>query len=419
MRITDILLSRYLRRLYRREMRLSISSVSQPQPEAGKTYLLYIHVPFCESLCPFCPFHRVLLDHDQAQRYFEALRREIHYWHENGFKFNDVYVGGGTPTVLPTELARLLDLIQQLFQVSTISVETNPNHLREPVLRPLQEAGVRRLSVGVQSLDDQLLKEIGRYEQYGSSNQILECLQATQSLFDTFNVDMIFNFPHQTSDSLRRDLRLLKNLQIDQISYYPLMPTLTTVGGMFSQTRVMTFDRERAMYEIIRDTLTPEYKPGSAWCFARRPAAIDEYLVDHDEYLGIGSGSFSYVNGAFYASTFSIDRYLDLAGHGSSGISGYRPLGLKEQIQYDFLIKLFGLRMSKHGMRKKYGEIYRRFLWKERLVFKLLGALTETEQDYHVSPKGMYFWILMMREFFMGVNNFREQMRAASPSEYT
>jgi len=360
-----------------------------------------------------------MLDHELAKRYFQALHREIHFWHENGFRFNDVYVGGGTPTVLPKELAKLLELIQNLFQVSTISVETNPNHLHESVLGSLQEAGVRRLSVGVQSLDDEILKEIGRYAPYGSSEQILERLQATQNRFDTFNVDMIFNFPHQTSDSLKRDLELLKNLQVDQISYYPLMPSLTTAGNTSEQMGVMTFERERAMYQMIQDSLMPEYQPGTAWCFARRPAAIDEYIVDHDEYLGIGSGSFSYVNGAFYASTFSINRYIDLVGRGLSPITGYRPLGLKEQIKYHFLIKLFGLRMSNHGMQKKYGEKYRRILWKERLVFKLLGALTETEQDYQVTKKGLYFWVLMMREFFMGVNNFREQMRAGSRSEYT
>jgi coproporphyrinogen III oxidase-like Fe-S oxidoreductase len=393
-------------------MRLHPSDGLQPQPKTGSRYLLYIHVPFCESLCPFCPFHRVVLDHDRARRYFGALRREIVSYRDAGFDFADVYVGGGTPTVMPEEVAETLNLIRRSFQVSTISIETNPNHLRTEILDLLLEAGVNRVSVGVQSLEAGLLKEMGRYAPYGSPAEILERLQAASGRFDTLNVDMIFNFPHQTMASLTRDLRQLKEIQVDQISYYPIMPASAAQRVISPQMGAVTFDRERAMYRTIQDILMPEYSPGTAWCFSRLPAAIDEYIVDHDEYLGIGSGSFSYLNGAIYASTMSIDRYIDLAGHGASAIEACRSLGLKEQLQYDFLMKLFGLSMDKEAMREKYGEAYRRLLQKELLMFKALGALRETQRDYRLTREGMYYWVLMMREFFTGVNGFRAQMRA-------
>ena len=417
MQFLDFLLSRYLRRAYNKHMRLHPSAGTLPQPGSAKRYLLYIHVPFCESLCPFCPFHRVVLNRERARAYFEALQREIRFYHAAGFDFSDVYVGGGTPTVMPEALVPTLDLVRQLFQVSTISVETNPNHLREDLLDSLREVGVNRLSVGVQSLEDKLLKEMERYEPYGSSETILERLQDARGRFDTLNVDMIFNFPHQTTASLMNDLQVLKTAQIDQISYYPIMPASSGQRIISTQMGAVSFDRERAMYRAIQDVLMPEYQPGTAWCFSRLPAAIDEYIVNHDEYLGVGSGSFSYLNGTIYASTISIDRYVNLAGRDVSTMTACRNLGLKKQLQYDFLMRLFGLHMEKEAMREKYGEAYRRLLRKEFLLFKSLGALEETEKEYRLTRDGMYYWVLMMREFFTGVNNFRAQMRAGTREE--
>jgi coproporphyrinogen III oxidase-like Fe-S oxidoreductase len=354
---------------------------------------------------------------EQAQRYFSALRKEIHLYHAAGYEFGDVYVGGGTPTVLPEELAETLALVQRLFGVSQVSVETNPNHLRQPVLDILRDAGVNRLSVGVQSFNDSLLKEMERFQPYGSSEKILEGLQLAQGQFDTFNVDMIFNFPHQTMDSLGQDIEYLKNLQVDQISYYPLMPATTTERAMSRHIGRVEFKHERQMYYTILDSLLPDYQPGSAWCFSRHPATIDEYIIDHDEYLGIGSGSLSYLDGNIYSSSFSITRYLDMVESGRSALTACRPLSVHEQAQYDFLVKLFGLRMNKAAMQQKYGPDFARLIRKELLLFKMLGALQEDAVEYRLSRNGMYYWVLMMREFFIGVNNFRAQMRARISEE--
>lgn len=392
-------------------MRLAAGFDLRPPPQPGKPYLLYIHVPFCESLCPFCSFHRVRLNRALAQRYFAALQCELQVYSAAGFRFSDIYVGGGTPTVLPEALAETLALARRLFDVSRISVETNPNHLRGPVLDILNEAGVNRLSVGVQSLDDGLLNEMERAGPYGDAAQIRAGLARAEGRFETFNVDMIFNLPHQDMAALLEDVHALKALNIDQLSWYPLMPAATTERAMSKHMGRVAFARERAMYEAIVEALTPDYRPGSAWCFSRTCAAIDEYIVDHDEYLGIGSGAFSYAGGVIYSSSFSINRYLDLVESGHSAITASRALSVREQAQYDFLIRLFGLSMDKAALEAKYGAAYRRLLAPEIALFKALGAVRETPQALHLTRTGMYYWVLMMREFFIGVNNFRAQMR--------
>ena len=123
-------------------------------------------------LCPFCSFHRVEFREDRASAYFKALRAEIRLVSELGYRFSEVYVGGGTPTVLPDELAKTLTLVRDLHPVGAMSAETNPLDLDVDTMKDLQSAGLTRLSVGVQSFDDGLLREMERYDKYGSGDQV-------------------------------------------------------------------------------------------------------------------------------------------------------------------------------------------------------------------------------------------------------
>jgi coproporphyrinogen III oxidase-like Fe-S oxidoreductase len=139
---------------------------------------------------------------------------------------------------------------------------------------------------------------------------------------------------------------------------------------------------------------------------------LDEYIVEYDEYLGVGSGAFSYVDGVFYSTTFSINRYIESIAKGRVGIASQRRFDLRERMRYDFLLKPFGLVLDGKVMTQKYGTAWRRVLWKELLFFRMLGALKREGGVYRLSQRGMYYWVVMMREFLSGVNNFRREMRA-------
>src|SRR5512134_887643 len=178
-----------LRREYSAAMQFAEDGVVRAPPVApAKPCQLYVHVPFCEVLCPFCSFHRVRYNESKTARYFDALRKEIQLYHDRGFRFSDVYVGGGTPTVDADELIATLELVRSLSPVHAVSIETNPNHLQPEVLRRYRDAGVTRLSVGVQSFDDGLLAGMDRLEKYGNGATIRERLTAARGIFPTLNV---------------------------------------------------------------------------------------------------------------------------------------------------------------------------------------------------------------------------------------
>jgi len=398
------------RREARRTMRLKPSGgVGRPP---GAPVFLYLHVPFCEVLCPYCSFHRVRFEEIRARRYFAALRKEIRRYHDDGYVFNGVYVGGGTPTVIPGELADTLGLIRQLNPgFGETSVETNPKDLREDVLSMLEMAGVDRLSVGVQTFDDGLLREMVRLEKYGSRAEILDHLNAATGRFRTLNIDMIWNLPHQTTAMLESDLDTLLQCPANQASFYPLMTSRTAARRMAKTLGPRHKGRMRAYYHRILARLHPSFLPTSAWCFTRGSKGIDEYIVDAANYIGLGSGAFSYVDGVLYATTFSLQAYVDRIDRGLTGITGERRLGERESMRYDLLVRLFGLRMEKDWVRSRYGPRFERMLRPELAALKLTGAIAEDRRGWSLTPRGMFLWVRMMSAFFESVDEFREQMR--------
>jgi coproporphyrinogen III oxidase-like Fe-S oxidoreductase len=138
---------------------------------------------------------------------------------------------------------------------------------------------------------------------------------------------------------------------------------------------------------------------------------IDEYIIDYDEYLGTGSGSFGYYNGRILSNTFSIPEYFKFIDKGRLPLRAEKKFSLVEQMRYDFLIKLFGITLDKKFIEKKYNKSFYRKLFKELFFFKFIGALKEEDEKFFLTEKGQYFWVIMMREFFIGVNNFRDFCR--------
>jgi coproporphyrinogen III oxidase-like Fe-S oxidoreductase len=410
--LIESLLTRYLRHVNREYLTFrDFNPETVPAGYPEREYLLYIHVPFCEQLCPYCSFNRYIFREPVARRYFVALRREIEGYRDRGYRFTGVYVGGGTPTVLPDELAATLALVRELWPVREISAETNPNHLTDEIVGTLKKAGVNRLSVGVQSFDDGLLKAMERYHKYGSGREIEARLKAYSGVFDTLNVDMIFNFPTQSEAGLERDLDVLMGLPADQVTFYPLMASDSTARQIAKTLGKVDYRQEKRFYRCIVERLLPTYRTSTAWCFSRQAAMIDEYVVDYDEYIGVGSGSFSYVQGTILANTFAVDDYCAALESGRQPLLARKEFTLLERMRYDLLMKLFGTRLDRRVVRAKYGDSFNRMLWGELNLFRLLGALRTVGDTLVLTPTGLYWWVIMMREFFIGVNNFRDLCR--------
>jgi len=411
----DTLIGKLVRRLNQQILDLppATDRIVLPPPVPGQNYLLYLHVPYCAVLCPFCSFHRVQFKEGPALQYFDSLRREIELATEAGYRFDEVYIGGGTPTVLPDELRQTIEMLRARHPVREVSVETNPDDLENESVAQLTCAGVNRLSVGVQSLDDRLLREMQRFEKYGSGELITQRLKNLNGNFETFNVDMIFNFPHQDEASIRRDLEVLtEDVGVDQVSWYPLMSAGSTRQTLEKEMGQVDYSREKRFYRVIAEHfLSRGYTRNSAWCFSRKAGMFDEYIVDREEYVGLGSGAFSYLQGSLYVSTFSLSEYRDRVAREQTGMVRRRAFSERDQMRYFMLMQLFGGSLERQRADERFGGKFSRSMWQELTALKAIGAIREAGGRLSLTERGYYLWVVLMREFFSGINRVRDQMK--------
>ena len=402
--------------------------VMMPAPEQGKRYMLYMHVPFCERLCPYCSFNRFPFSEERARPYFENMRKEMRMLKDLGYDFDSVYIGGGTPTIMIDELCDTIDQARELFNIQEVSSETNPNHLIPSYLDKLQ-GRVQRLSVGVQSFDDGLLKQMDRYDKYGCGQEILERIQDASPYFVSMNADMIFNFPAQTEDILINDIERVIESGCTQTTFYPLMASPSVERSLARTVGKVDYAREQKFYEIISELLTGGplhlFEHGSAWTFNKRntsaageDAMIDEYVVDYEEYPAIGSGGITYLGSNLYVNTFSVKDYNKCIEAGHMSIMGKTTFSKRDRMRYRFMMQLFGLRLDKRQFKKDFGCSVEVGLPVEMAFMKASGAFaTDNADELTLTPKGRYLLVVMMRQFFIGVNNLRDQARAALPGE--
>lgn len=412
--LAERLLTQVMRRANAQTLKLSPSGIEQlPEPVPGKEYLLYVHVPFCERLCPYCSFNRFPYHVERATQYFGHLRDEMRMVAERGYDFASMYVGGGTPTVDIDELVMTIDLARELFNIREVSSETNPNHLYPKWVEPLVDR-VQRFSVGVQSFDDGLLKQMDRYDKYGSAEQILERLRSIEGAFHSLNIDMIFNFPSQSLEALQRDIELVKSTGANQTTFYPLMASPVVAESLKRTVGKVDYDREALYYEEILHGLAPEFSPASAWTFSLTGGGmLDEYIVDYEEYVGIGSGAFSFLDGSLLVNTFSLREYAERVSAGMTAAVRRRDFGRKELMRYRLLMGLFGLKLDKRAFAADFGVDIEWGLAAEIAFLRTAGGFkVDSADELVLSEKGCYLLVAMMREFFIGVNSLRDQARS-------
>ncbi len=393
-----------------------------PPPKKKQSYMLYIHVPFCERLCPYCSFNRFSFDEGKARAYFASLRKEMQMVADQGFKCETLYVGGGTPTILLDELLQTLDKAYELFDIEDASCETNPNHLVPEIVDSLK-GKIKRLSVGVQSFNDDLLKQMGRYEKYGSAQEIVERIYYAKDYFQSLNVDMMFNFPSQTEEMLFKDLETVAATGASQTTFYPLMASPSVRDSLRKTVGEVDESREEHFYHIIDEVLcggaNPAYTHSSAWTFnAVENSMIDEYIVNYEEYPAIGSGAMSYLEGNLYVNTFSLKQYGEKIELGMLSAMGENRFLKTDRMRYRFLMQLFGLKLDKKQWESDFGCSVERGLPAEYLFMKLAGAFdVDDDEKITLTPRGRYLLVAMMREFFIGVNSLRDAARSALPED--
>jgi oxygen-independent coproporphyrinogen-3 oxidase len=260
----------------------------RPSITVGKSFGIYIHVPFCFTKCAFCPFYKELYDENKKQKYLEAIQKEIETSGING-EASWVYIGGGTPNTLKIEEVELIiDKLRKNISVSTMGIELLPSVLDIEYIEGLQKIGFTKISVGVESLSKETLHKSGRkLTEKDSINKIVECAQ-DKGLW--VNVDLMIGLPKQTTSSFIEDIQKMSKIGPDQITIYPFMQ----LGKLTVQPSLE--DKEQFEYiERANEILIKRgYKRKGIWTFAKGDEVYDssrDELIE--DYIGFGPAAFS------------------------------------------------------------------------------------------------------------------------------
>ena len=396
-----------LNRSLKTQLNLDILAHSTTKiPDPNMNYMLYAHIPFCHTFCPYCSFHKYAYDKNIAKEYFNNLRQEMKQIHTLGYKFNSMYVGGGTTLIDEDELIKTLELAKKLFNIDEISCESDPSHI-EPTNLKRFKGLIDRISIGVQSFNDDILKRVGRYEKFGSSTNLVKKLKDAVNILPVTSIDLIFNFPNQTKDMLLNDINLAKSIEAQQITFYPLMKSNLTKAKIASSLGNSYKDNEYEFYSIIEENFK-DYHKNNAWSYAKEKTSLnDEYVSSNHEYLGIGSGGFSFLVGELFVNAFKLQKYNEKIQNGKSSIIARCEFNLKERIKYLFLTEIFSGFIDIDKFNQTNNTNLLKILNLELKLLDIIGAIKIQNNSIKSTQFGRYLWLSLMKEFYTGMDKVR------------
>ncbi|HLH77809.1 MAG TPA: radical SAM family heme chaperone HemW [Candidatus Binataceae bacterium] len=269
-------------------------------------FSLYVHIPYCDSKCPYCDFNSYAVKQWPEQRYVAALKAELAFRSRQtafaGRRLRTVFFGGGTPSLFaPASIGALLESADHLFGIQSgaeITLETNPGTVDRAKLGGYAQAGINRLSLGAQSFNPRLLKQLGRIHDAEQTRQAAKWTR--QVGIAELSLDLIFALPGQTLAEARADIAAAVELEPDHISAYNLTFEPGTAFGAALKSgrmRPLAESRQAAMYEMVRRELNSRGYPMYEISNYARPGHPARHNLTYwrgEDYLGIGAGAHSY-----------------------------------------------------------------------------------------------------------------------------
>ena len=337
----------------------------------------YVHIPFCTQICYYCDFSKVFIKNQPVDAYLEHLIQETRSY-EIG-KLRTLYIGGGTPTALSaqqlayllTELPKVMDL----SEVEEFTIEANPGDLDPDKIAVLKDSQVNRVSLGVQTFDNKMLKKIGRSHQEQDIYDNIRHLK--QAGFDNISVDLIYALPGQTMDQVKENVAKAINLDIPHMSLYSLILENHTVFMNRMRRGKLPLPKEELEAEMFEYIIEELEKAGFEHYeisnFSKPGFESRHNLVywDNAEYYGLGAGASGYVDGIRYKNHGPIRHYLEAVEAGKARITE-EHLTLEEKMEEELFL----------GLRKKTGVSKARFEEKFGVSFdqrygQVVASLTE------------------------------------------
>ena len=349
---------------------------------------LYVHIPFCKRICNFCPYCKVLYSAESCDRYIDHLIREIHIvgsQHKGRKKVTSLYFGGGTPALAAERIKEIIDALNEHFIITEgIGLELHPDNVNVKVLRQLKDAGVTKISIGIQSFCDKYRKILGRRDI--DTEEMKSALSAVP--FETVSMDFIFALPGQTYDDLRSDIDQAFSSGANHVAIYPFIDftfTESPVGAMPKR------EKRELMDAITQYCLDRGYSRGSIWTFSSEQNAGYSSMT-RENFIGFGCSAASLFKEQFKINTFDVDSYCERIRSGSLATSLTIRFTKRQRMVYWLFWTAYSTRVDPNDFQRFFGvpleEMYGFELW----AAKRLGFIKEHDGICEMTPKGAFYY---------------------------
>lgn len=349
---------------------------------------IYVHIPFCRRICSFCPYCKELFDERKMNDYIDQLIREIRLV-TRGMKHKkrvtSVYFGGGTPALAADRIGEIITELERHFIITEgIGVELHPDNVRTYILLKLKNAGVTKLSIGIQSFGIKYSKILGRKRP--DVGAISEALKSVE--FETVSMDFIFALPEQTFDDLRSDIELAFSNGANHIAIYPF------IDFTFTKSKVKPMnsrDKRRLLDDITDYCKSKRYRRDSIWTFSNDKSAKYSSMT-RDNFLGFGCSAATLLRDQFKINTFSVGEYVKRVKRGRLPSALTIKFTERQRMVYYLFWTAYSTKVSSEAFGKFFGRSLEREFGAELALARKLGFIVKSGDTYGMTKKGAFYY---------------------------
>ena len=349
---------------------------------------LYVHIPFCKSICTFCPYCKTIYNKELCDRYIDALIQEIRMvgsQYDGKKETTSLYFGGGTPALVADRIGEIIEVINEYFIVTEgVGVELHPDNVTVETLWKLKAAGVTKISVGIQSFSEKFQIVLGRKQV--DPAKLREALDKVA--FETVSMDFIFALPNQTCEDIKSDVDTAFRNGANHVAIYPF------IDFSFTKSEVKSMPKKQK--KKLLDQITAYFKQkgyyrDSIWTFSNKKEAKYSSMT-RDNFLGFGCSATTLLKNQFKINTFSVDEYGKRINGGELPTSLTIRFSQRQRMVYYLFWTLYSMQLDERAFEQFFGVPLKKIYGFEFWLAQKLGFLTKENNIYSMTTKGAFYY---------------------------
>lgn len=356
---------------------------------------IYVHIPFCKTLCPFCPYNKIKYDTNIIKPFKEALISEINMvgdFCKDKKTITSVYFGGGTPALMVEELGEIIAALKKNFNIkNNIGIELHPSDINKDNLLKIKNKGFDMVSIGIQSFQRECLNTLGR--EYIDGVEKVKLVK--EAGFKTIDVDLIFGILNQSEDDLEKDFLTAFKLGATQVSTYPFID----FSYANNKSKPLGRQEKKKLLQILESASKEIGCDRTAvWTFGKGNKTKYSSIT-RDIFVGFGPSASTLTKDLFKVNTFSVQEYIKCVNNNIIPTAMTMKFNKRERALYWLFWNTYTLKLNNNEFRKLFGVNLEDMFKFELRLAKFLGLLKKVDNNYELTKKGTYVYHLLEQRY--------------------